>query len=135
MTNPQKPPKRTPRLRSAPKIRQMYWCDFPRDAQLPEFWKSRPVIVLSYRNTLHGTVTVAPCSTDPQIGNKWAVELETEFSSKKGWAICDKPCTVAVSRLSVDRVGIVRITEEEFDQVIATVLEWLPAPRNLQNKL
>ena len=81
---------------------------------------------------MHGAVTVVPCSTDPQIGNQWAIELQTEFSGKKGWAICDKPCTVAVSRLTIDRSGIVRVSEGEFDAVIAKVLEWLPTPKNLQ---
>ena len=132
MPTQQKPPKRSPRLRSAPKIRQLYWCDFPKDAQLPEFWKSRPVIILSYRNTLYGTVTVVPCSTDPQVGNPWAVEITTAFSASKSWAICDKPYTVAVSRLSLDRKGITRLNEAEFDQVVTKVLEWLPAPKNLQ---
>lgn len=133
MTNGQKPPKKKPQLRSSPKIRQLYWCDFPKDAQLPEFWKQRPVIILSYRNTLYGAVTVIPCSTDPQTGNPWAVELETEFSRKKGWAICDKPYTVAVSRLSMDRAGLIRLNEREFNAVVARVMEWLPAVNPLQN--
>ncbi len=38
-----------PRIIAAPKIRQLYWCDFWCDAQLPEMWKTRPVIVVSYR--------------------------------------------------------------------------------------
>ena len=133
MTNPVKPPKKQPQLKSAPKIRQLYWCDFPQDAQLPEFWKQRPVIIVSYRNTLSGTVTVIPCSTDPQEGNKWAVEVETTFSAGKSWAICDKPYTVAVSRLSMDRKGVTRLKETEFDAVIAKLLEWLPTPNPLQN--
>lgn len=134
MSNPQKPPKRAPRIKSAPKIRQLYWCDFPQDAQLPEFWKRRPVIILSYRNTLSGTVTVIPCSTDPQIGNAWAVEISTTISADKSWAICDKPYTVAVSRLVKDHRGIPRLTEEEFDRVVAKTLEWLPAPKDLQKQ-
>jgi mRNA interferase MazF len=122
------PPKITPRLKTAPKIRQLYWCDFPKDAQLPEFWKRRPVIVLSYRNTLHGAATVIPCSTLPQIGNKWAVPVTTTLDSAIHWAICDKVTTVAVSRLSVHRGHVPRLSEQEFDSVLQCVLEWLPKP-------
>ena len=111
----------------------MYWCDFPKDAQLPEFWKQRPVIILSYRNTLHGSVTVIPCSTDPQIGNPWAVEITTAFSAARSWAICDKPYTVAVSRLSMDRKGAPRLREDEFNKVLEKLMEWLPSPKPLQN--
>src|SRR3546814_13095878 len=60
------PPKVEPRVTAAPSIRQLYWCDFPQDAQLPEFWKRRPVIIVSFKNTLHGAVTVVPCSTAAQ---------------------------------------------------------------------
>lgn len=123
---PQTPPKVAPRLVAAPKIRQLLWCDFPQDAQLPEFWKRRPVIVLSYRNTLHGAVTVIPCSTQAQPGNAWAFPLRTTIDGRAAWAICDKPSTVAVSRLLPDRSGIARMPEDEFHELLKLVLEWLP---------
>lgn len=122
------PPKVAPRLVSAPKIRQLLWCDFPQDAQLPEFWKRRPVIVLSYRNTLHGAVTVVPCSTQAQPGNKWAFPLQTTIDGRAAWAICDKITSVAVSRLLPDKGGIVRMPEIEFDELVRLVLGWLPTP-------
>ncbi len=34
-----KPPHIKPRIKSAPRIRQIFWCDFPHDSILPEFWK------------------------------------------------------------------------------------------------
>ncbi|WP_425444048.1 type II toxin-antitoxin system PemK/MazF family toxin [Thalassospira mesophila] len=77
----------------------MYWCDFPKDAQLPEFWKRRPVIILSFRNTLHGAVTVVPCSTQTQKDARSTFPLRTTIDGKAAWAICDKITTVAVSRL------------------------------------
>jgi len=122
------PPKVALRLTGAPKIRQLYWCDFPQDAQLPEFWKRRPVIVLSYRNTLHGAVTVIPCSTQAQPGNKWAFPLQTTIDGRAAFAICDKISTVAVSRLVPDKGGIVRMPELEFDGLLRLVLAWLPVP-------
>lgn len=124
----QPPPKIKPRLIGAPKIRQLYWCDFPKDAQLPEFWKRRPVIVISYRNTLHGAVTVIPCSTQPQTANPWAYPLHTTIDGRTGWAICDKLGTVAVSRLVPDKSGIVRMPQAEFDDMMRLVLMWLPKP-------
>jgi mRNA interferase MazF len=122
------PPKVRPRLVGAPKIRQLFWCDFPQDAQLPEFWKRRPVIIMSYRNTLHGAVTVIPCSTQAQGDNKWAFPLRTTIDGRAAWAICDKPYTVAVSRLLPDKGGIARLPEVEFDAMMSLVLDWLPKP-------
>ena len=127
--NKDKPPKIEPRIKSAPKVRQFYWCNFPQDAQLPEFWKRRPVIVISYKNTLHGAVTVVPCSTQAQEGNQWAYPLRVTIDGKAAWAICDKPTTVAVSRLLPDKDGINRMPDEEFNQMLRLVLEWLPTPR------
>lgn len=120
------PPKVKPRVIAAPKIRQLYWCDFPQDAHLPEFWKRRPVIIISYRNTLHGAVTAIPCSTQAQPGNAWAFPLRTTIDGRAAWAICDKLTTVAVSRLVPDKAGIKRMPQDEFEAMIAMVLEWLP---------
>jgi mRNA interferase MazF len=126
--NEQTPPKIEPRITAAPKIRQIYWCDFPLDAHLPEFWKTRPVVILSYRNTLYGAVSVIPCSTGDQTGNPWAVPMQTTIDGRASWAICDKLSTVAVSRLSVDRRGIAKMPADEFDAIVRRVLEWLPTP-------
>lgn len=67
-TSEEAPPRIPPRVKAAPSIRQLYWCDFPHDAQLPEFWKRRPVVVVSFKNTLSGAVTVIPCSSQDQTG-------------------------------------------------------------------
>lgn len=124
------PPRIAPRIKSAPKIRQLYWCDFPQDAQLPEFWKRRPVIVLSYKKiTLHGAVTVIPCSTQAQQAADRAFPLRTTIDGRAAWAICDKPTTVAVSRLVPDKGGIIRMPEDEFNEMLGMVLDWLPIPQ------
>lgn len=122
----QSPPKIAPRLVGAPKIRQLFWCDFPCDAQLPEFWKRRPVVIISYRNTLHGTVTAVPCSTQAQGGNTWAYPLRTTIDGRAAWAICDKLTSVAVSRLLPNKGGIVRLPEAEFHDMMYVILNWLP---------
>lgn len=82
--------------------------------------------MLSYRNTLHGAVTVVPCSTQAQPGNAWAFPLRTTIDGRAAWAICDKLSTVAVSRLLPDKGGIVRMPEAEFHDMLALVLAWLP---------
>jgi mRNA interferase MazF len=120
------PPKVAPRLKSAPKIRQLYWCDFPKDAQLPEFWKRRPVVVLSKTATLHGAVIVIPCSTQAQHNPKLAYPLRTTIDGQAAWAICDKPTTVAVSRLVPTQGVIVRMPEDEFHEMLKLVLDLLP---------
>ncbi len=125
MAEDEKPPHIKPTIKSAPKIRQLYWCDFPKDAQLPEFWKRRPVIVISYRNFLHGTVTVIPCSTQAQT-HTHVFPLRTTIDGRAAWAICDKPYTVAVSRLTLDKGGVKRMPEDEFHALLAVVLDWLP---------
>jgi mRNA interferase MazF len=121
-----KPPRVKPRIAAAPKIRQLYWCDFPEDAHLPEFWKTRPVLIISFKNTLSGAVTVLPCSSQDQTGNPWAYPLTSTIDGGRSWAICDKPGTVAVSRLTPEKGGITRVQEAEFHAILALMFRWLP---------
>jgi mRNA interferase MazF len=123
-----KPPRIRTSLKQGPKIRDLYWCEFPKDAHLPELWKRRPVLVLATDRTLSGAVTVVPCSSQDQTGNKWAFRLGNTIDDSQSWAICDKITTVAVSRLSLDRLGKRRVSQEEFSAVLALVLRWLPSP-------
>jgi mRNA interferase MazF len=102
----------------------MYWCRLPQDAELPELWKVRPVVVISYRNTLSGHVTAVATTTVEQPDNEWAYRLTTNLG-RPSWAICDKPLTVAVSRLQRFRV-IPRITEGELREILTRLYRWLP---------
>ncbi|WP_282611269.1 type II toxin-antitoxin system PemK/MazF family toxin [Pelagibius sp. Alg239-R121] len=120
------PPQVEPKLKAAPKIRQLYWCKFPEDAQLPEFWKLRPVIIISKASRLYGAVTVIPCSTQAQKGNKWAFPLRTTIDGRAAWAICDKLSTYAVSRLVPAKTGINRLPVDEFNELLQVVLDCLP---------
>lgn len=128
------PPRIRPRIIAAPKIRQLYWCDFWRDAQLPEMWKTRPVIVVSYRNTLHGPCLVVPTTTEPQPSNPWASKLATSIDGREAWAICNQPSTIAPSRLSPAKGKVPRISEAEFNEVLTRLLRWLPQLRPLENQ-
>jgi mRNA interferase MazF len=122
-----KPPRVKLRLKSLPKVREIFWCDFQSDAHLPELWKRRPVVIASFKHTLHGAVTVIPCSTQEQDANSWAVKLSTTIDGRDSWAICDKLTTVAVSRLSSDKRGIKRLSEGEFNELLKRSLQWLPS--------
>jgi mRNA interferase MazF len=125
---PMKPPKVKPRVVAAPKIRQVYWCDFPEDAHLPEMWKTRPVVILSFKNSLEGHCTIAACSTEPQMGKsaEWAHTLSVSFDGRQTWVVCNHIYTIAVSRLSPDGSGIPRLPEPEFNEILKRVLAWLP---------
>ncbi|AMB46893.1 type II toxin-antitoxin system PemK/MazF family toxin [Methylobacterium sp. AMS5] len=121
------PPRIEPALKLAPRARDLYWCDFPADARLPELWKRRPVIVVGSDRKLYGAVTVVPCSSLDQTGNRWAYKLTTTIDGEgNSWAICDKPSTFAVSRLVPDHRGKVRLPPEEFTEVLRLLLSWLP---------
>jgi len=127
----QKPPRLNPRIKAAPQHGQLYWCDFWRDAQLPEIWKTRPVVVLSYKNTLHGTCPVIPTSTDPDQDPVWSWELSVSMDGRRNWAICNQLHTVAVSRLSNNAGKIIRVPKAEFNEILSRVSAWLPRPFDL----
>lgn len=122
----QLPPAVQPRIKAPPKIRQVYWCDFPRDAQLPEMWKTRPILVISYRNALHGPCLVVPLSTKPQRDKEWAWELSFSLNGKKTWVVCNHLYTIAPSRLSTFPGKIPRVSPQEFDQILQKIRVWLP---------
>ena len=86
------------------------------------------MIVISRSSTLFGTVVVVPCSTKAQRDPKTAFPLRTTIDGRAAWAICDKPTTVAVSRLLPSQGNIVRMPEDEFGELIEMVLGLLPLP-------
>jgi mRNA interferase MazF len=124
------PPRIAPRLRSAPRIRQIYWCDFPKDAQLPEFWKTRPVLILSKTSTLFGNVMVLPFSTKPQPDNPMAFPMMSPIDGQRTWVICDYIATVAVSRLNASGRAIPRLSAADFNLILHRAASCLPQPRD-----
>lgn len=131
---PQKPPWVKPRIVAAPKIRQIYWCDFWQDAHLPEMWKTRPVIVVSYKNTLHGPCLVIPITTEPDNeNNRWASKLSIKIEGTCDcWAVCNHPSTVAPSRFSQFKGKIPVLPKADFNQVLELLGQWLPVPFKLE---
>lgn len=131
---PERPPWVKPRIVAAPKIRQIYWCEFWADARLPEMWKTRPVIVVSYKNTLHGPCLIVPTSTEPQDDNPWAVKLATRIQGgMQSWAVCNHPLTVSPSRFSQFQGKIPLLPMREFNQVLELLMKWLPRPFAIEN--
>jgi mRNA interferase MazF len=126
MVDEDPPPRVQPLLKAAPKIREIYWCTMPKDAQLPEFWKTRPVVVITHRRDLYGAVTVIPCTTLAQPTNPWAFRLRTMVTREPSWAICDKVTTVAVSRLSAPKQRGLRLPDHEFRELLEVLFRWLP---------
>jgi len=122
----QKPPRIKPLLKAAPRIRQVLWCNFPKDAQLPEFWKVRPVLIISKSSSLHGHVTVLPFSTKSQPDNPTAYPVISPVDGRKTWIICNYITTVAVSRLTLPNRGFARLSENDFDKVVSLMLQYLP---------
>ncbi len=129
-----RPPRVPPRIIAAPKIRQIYWCEYWHDARLPEMWKTRPVIVVSYKNTLFGPCLVVPISTDPQDENPWAFRLsiEIEGNGVASWAVCNHPTTISPSRLSQFRGKIPLSPKADFNQLLERLMKWLPDPFDLE---
>ena len=131
---PERPPWVAPRIKAAPKIRQLYWCEFWQDARLPEMWKTRPVIVISYKNTLHGPCLVVPVSTEPQDSNIWAHRLTIKIDTRStSWAICNQPSTISPSRFIQFNEGFPLLPQVDFNQVLDLLLKWLPKPFLIEN--
>ena len=128
MTDEIPPPRRQPRIRSAPRIRQVYWCDLPEDAQLPEFWKRRPVLILSKTVKLHGNATVLPFTTKSQPDNPMAYPMVSPLDGQRVWVICDYLTTVAVSRLHMPGRVVPRIGQDDFNRIVGLALQGLPHP-------
>jgi mRNA interferase MazF len=123
---PEQPPWVKARITKAPKIREIYWCDFWRDAHMPEMWKTRPVVVVSYRNRLNWPCLVVPISTVPQDDNPWAHKVGELIEGVQGWAICNQPSTVAPSRFSTYGGKVPRMSDADFDAILGKLLTWLP---------
>jgi mRNA interferase MazF len=131
---PDRPTWVKPRITAAPKIRQLYWCDFWADARLPEVWKTRPVVVVSYKNTLHGPCLVVPTSTEPHDDvDPWAYKLSGQIEGVHSWALCNMLSTVAPSRFSQFKGKIPLLPEADFNEVLARVMKWLPKPFAIEN--
>ena len=93
-----------------------------------EFWKTRPVLILSKTSQLYGKVTVLPFSTKAQPDNPMAYPVRSPIDEQQAWVICDYPTTVAVSRLGPPGRNVPRIAQDDFNRIVARLLGTLPRP-------
>lgn len=126
------------KIKAAPKVGSLYWCTLHAEAHIhiPEFWKKRPVLVISRKNTLHGKVTVLPVTTDDDnMGYENSIELSPQardrINGKRCWVVCDHLMTVATSRLDFVHRSPPRLDPSELAPILEkahSVLAGWPSP-------
>ncbi len=119
-------------LKAAPAIRNVYSCRFPTAALPPEFSKRRPVIVVSWKNSLQGPILIVPLTTQPQTANHWAVKLASNPSVGEDcdvWAVCNHLYTVSCIRLTATHGTVPRLSVEAFQPIQDLVMAWIPGRR------
>ena len=96
---------------------------------LPEMWKKRPVLVVSFKNTLSGPCSVLAISTDEQEGlsEEWGYKLPLQVQrGRDSWVVCNHIYTVSPSRLEQVRGGTMRLDEGNFNSILEKMFRWLP---------
>ncbi|MCY4303148.1 MAG: type II toxin-antitoxin system PemK/MazF family toxin [Aestuariivita sp.] len=119
----EKPQRETVKLQASPRKREVYWCDYPPSEclHLPEFWKRRPVVVVSRHATLSGVVTVVPITSKRQPNPQFSVMIRSPLDGRDAWIVCNHVTTMAVSRL-LPSCGKPLISEEEYRDVIDKII-------------
>jgi mRNA interferase MazF len=113
------------KIKAPPNIRNVYYCGFPDAALPPEFSKRRPVIIVSYKNSLAGPVLVVPLTTQAQRENRWAVKLTRNPTSGEicnVWVMCNHLYTVSCARLTATHGVVPRLTPVEFRPVYELIM-------------
>lgn len=126
-------PKRfRPVIKATPRVGDVYWCKFHQETEieLPEMWKTRPCVIVSRKNAIHGKVTVLPFSTSASnAADPMAVEasatVRARLDGRQTWVLCDHPCTVATSRLRQVKGAVPRLTGGELKTVLTLMTKAL----------
>jgi mRNA interferase MazF len=123
------------RIRAAPHPGSIYWCDLhPENTiHIPEFWKKRPVLVVSRRGSLNGKVICLPMTTDADNAtNPAAIEVSAEIraliDNKRTWVITDHPMTVATSRLDLISKTPPKVKGTEFAAILSALHSAIVTP-------
>ena len=106
-----------------------YWCDYPPPEclHMPEFWKRRPVVIVSRHTTLRCVATVVPMTSKAQHDPRLSVQVRSPIDGRDAWAICNHMTTVAVSRLLPAR-GRPSVSQQEYREICQKVIDNLAAP-------
>lgn len=133
------------KIKAAPKVGSLYWCSLHPEEHIhiPEFWKKRPALIISRKNTLKGKVSILPITTDDD-NDKYenSIELSPDTSNKingkKSWVVCDHIMTVATSRLDYINKNPPRIDRNELDTILelchSLLAGWKPEPTKDTNE-
>lgn len=93
---------------------------------MPEFWKRRPVVIVSRHTTLRGVATVVPMTSKAQHDPRLSVQVRSPIDGRDAWAICNHMTTVAVSRLLPAR-GRPLVSQQEYREICQEVIDNLAA--------
>lgn len=98
--------RRTGRLRSRPRVAQMYWVDFPHDAYPPEFEREHPGIIIRAASKLQNdTCIVLPVTSATQKAGthfhtlSWNPNTDGRAKGIIAHVVCDHIYTVNTNRL------------------------------------
>ncbi|MBA4206907.1 MULTISPECIES: type II toxin-antitoxin system PemK/MazF family toxin [Pannonibacter] len=129
------PKKFRPVIKGTPRVGDLYWCNFHRETEveLPEMWKTRPCVIVSRKNVLHGKVTVLPFSTslrnaDDGMAHEVSKATRDKLDGRVSWILCDHPCTVATSRLRQVKGGVPKLPSAELRDVLLLMTRALAEP-------
>lgn len=120
------------RLRSTPRVRQVYWVDFPNENLPPEFRGEHPGLVVRAADSLDGTCVVLPITSTPQIIGTHFYQFNKNPNPREeenkliSYVVCDHMYTVHVYRmrplLTVKRTPTFpRVDQEEFNKICEKV--------------
>lgn len=122
----EKPRRRRVKLQASPRKGEVYWCDYPPPEclHLPEFWKRRPVVIVSRHATLSGVVTVVPMTSGEQSDLRFSTRVRSPIDGRAAWAVCNHVTTVAVSRL-LPAKGRPSVSRDEYREILRKVVDSL----------
>lgn len=130
-----KPSRRVRLIKSAPRVGQYYWVDFPHDAYAPEFVGEHPGIVVRAARSLDDTCIIVPVTSTPQGQKPHIHQLgrnpNRRYPDTTVWAVCNHLYTIHTARLRMtfDRPGSYapsKVDPEDMEAIFACIRGALP---------
>lgn len=124
--------KRSRRLRSVPRVRQVYWVEFPNENIPPEFKGEHPGLVVRAAKHLRDACVVLPITSATQRIGTHFHQLRInpnpngEMEGLISYVVCDHMYTVNIIRmrplLSINKSPIFpKVNEEDFNEICEKV--------------
>jgi uncharacterized protein YifN (PemK superfamily) len=89
-------------LHGTPRVGQVFWVDFPKDAYSPEFVGEHPAVVVRAAQRMSDTCIVVPLTHSQNVNTPHAHKLmknPNKQDKNDAWAVCSHLYTVALGRL------------------------------------